>query len=213
MDTMEIGSVGAKQCPAAQYRSPRYLTKERFASYWHQVSYALEFTPGQVLEIGPGPGIVTDLLRKQSVEIVTCDHADDVESSVRGSVLALPFQDGRFDAVLCCQVLEHLPFELLTPALREIRRVCTRGAVVSLPQSSMYLPYQIYLPLVGRVRFGLKPPAPARAHVFDGQHYWEIDKAGYPEKAVTAVFQAIFRTVRTVRLHENPYHRFYIVTR
>lgn len=53
----------------------------------------------------------------------------------RQSVYALDFPDRSFDLVLCLEVLEHL--DRPADALRELRRVCRRDLVVSVP----YEPY------------------------------------------------------------------------
>ena len=41
--------------------------------------------------------------------------------------------------MLCCQVLEHLAFDQLTPALTEIARVARIGGVISLPDVTPWL--------------------------------------------------------------------------
>ena len=42
---------------------------------------------------------------------------------VEGNVTCLPFDDNQFDAVLCAEVLEHIPEHLLAKACSEIARV------------------------------------------------------------------------------------------
>jgi SAM-dependent methyltransferase len=44
-------------------------------------------------------------------------------TAVTGTIDRLPFADGRFDAVFCSEVLEHLSDEQLTQAMHEITRV------------------------------------------------------------------------------------------
>jgi len=47
---------------------------------------------------------------------------------------------------------------------------------------------------------------------FDGEHYWEIGKAGYPlSKIINEIQKAGFRVKKTYRIFENPYHRFFIL--
>lgn len=46
---------------------------------------------------------------------------------------------------------------------------------------------------------------------FDGEHYWEIGKARYPSsKIINDIQRAGFKIVRTYRVFEHPYHRFFI---
>jgi SAM-dependent methyltransferase len=200
-----------KQVDASHYSFADYVTQARFISFWHQVHEVVALRPRRVLEIGPGPGIVTRILRDQGIEVVTCDFVDDTDADVRASVTALPFGDGTFDVVLCCQVLEHIPFEESLRGLAEMRRVCTSGCVISLPQAGRYWAYTLHVPFVGPFQFGLRPRIRRAPHVFDGQHHWEIDKKGYPERWVRERYGSGFRATRSFRVHENHYHRFFVL--
>ena len=200
-----------KQVSAAHYDFAGYVTPARFMSFWHQVDEVARLRARTVLEIGPGPGIVTGILRGQGVVVTTCDIADDTEADVCASVIRLPFADGAFDVVICCQVLEHLPFDDSLRALEEIRRVCSVGSVISLPQASRYWPFTIHVPFMGALKFGVRPPWRLKPHVFDGQHHWEIDKAGYEEARILEQYGRVFTSVRSFRVHENHYHRFFIL--
>jgi len=95
-----------------------------------------------VVEIGPGPGLTTDVLARRvptltAVEIdadlaarltarfagtnVTIDNAD---------ATALPYADGTFTAAVCFTMLHHVPsLELQDRLLREVRRVVQPGGV------------------------------------------------------------------------------------
>lgn len=57
-----------------------------------------------------------------------------------------------------------------------------------------------------------KPRMGLREHKFDGQHYWEINKAGYPQSLILDEFQKQTnkKLQRTYRVNENPYHRFFV---
>jgi ubiquinone/menaquinone biosynthesis C-methylase UbiE len=199
-----------KQVNASHYSSAAYVSKARFASYWRQVSEVLKLDPRRVLEIGPGPGIVTHILRKAGLEVTTVDYANDVGADVVASVLDLPFGDRAFDVVLCSQVLEHLAYSQFQKALREICRVTDTSAIISLPNSGKYVRYSLYVPIIGNIRFGVNVQAIPRLHVFDGQHHWEIGKAGFPLRKVRAAIKAVFPSVADDRFWDNPYHHFFV---
>jgi SAM-dependent methyltransferase len=199
-----------KQVDASHYSPAAYLSKARFASSWRQVSEVLKLHPRNVLEIGPGPGIVTHILRKAGLDVTTVDYADDVGADVVASVLGLPFGDAEFDVVLCSQVLEHLEYGQFDHALREISRVTKVGAIISLPHSGKYARYAFYLPVLGTFRFGLNLQAIRRRHVFDGQHHWEIGKSGYPLRKIRKAVRAAFPSVADDRFWDNPYHHFFV---
>ena len=136
------------------YWTRAYNTKERTCSYWHQVDEILSLGAGTVLEVGPGPGIVTSWLRVAGLTVTTLDREPATRPDLTGSVTAIPAEDDSFDAVLCSQVLEHMPLETAGRALAEMRRVSRLGAVVSLPDTRPYvgtsypLYYGYYMKLV-----------------------------------------------------------------
>jgi SAM-dependent methyltransferase len=129
-----------------QYGSRAYNTKERFCSFWHQLDETLSLEPKTVLEVGPGDGLVTDCLRRAGIDVTTIDIDPAVEADVRGSVTRLPFEDRSFDVVLCCEVLEHLPFDDSRVAMAEIVRVSRAGAVISVPDNRPWvgIAYPLY---------------------------------------------------------------------
>ena len=96
----------------------------------------------EVLEVGPGPGLTTDLLRRR-VPRVTAIEIDprlakalrqrtlgqDVEV-VTGDATAMPFQAARFTAVVSFTMLHHLPSpESQDRLLAETCRVLRPGGV------------------------------------------------------------------------------------
>lgn len=96
-----------------------------------------------VLEVGPGPGLTTDVLRK-SVPRLTVVEVDEelatrlaqrlVGSNVeviRGDGTELPFDTGRFSAATLFTMLHHVPSPgLQDQLLAELCRVLCPGGVV-----------------------------------------------------------------------------------
>jgi SAM-dependent methyltransferase len=137
------------QVDHAQYWSRLYNTKERFCSFWHQLDETLDLAPRTVLEVGPGSGLVTDWLRRAGIEVTTVDIDTDVRPDVVASVTSLPVAPASYDVVLCCEVMEHLPWPDAVRALAELRRVSRLGAVVSLPDVTPWVgkAYPLYFGL------------------------------------------------------------------
>lgn len=52
---------------------------------------------------------------------------------VEGNVVCLQFDDNRFDAILCAEVLEHIPENLLVKACSEISRIAKGKVVIGVP--------------------------------------------------------------------------------
>ena len=96
----------------------------------------------EVLEVGPGPGLTTDLLRK-SVSRVTAIEIDPRLAEalrqrtlgqgvevVTGDATAMPFQAARFSAVVSFTMLHHVTSpELQDRLLAEVCRVLRPGGV------------------------------------------------------------------------------------
>ena len=114
-----------------------------------------------------------------------------------------------FDLVTCFEVLEHLPYDHFQIALEEIHRVCRRYALLSLPDARAAV--RLRIPKIGPRQFLIELPFWAMPdHTFEGEHYWEINKKGYPlHRIVSAMEEAGFSVKKTWRLWEFPYHRFF----
>jgi len=105
--------VSSPQVSRSHYFNPTYLSRSRFEGLQCQLAMCLE-SEGlkSILEIGPGPGLLTALLRQFQFQVTTVDIAMDILPDVVGSLSEMPFRDGAFDATCAFQVLEHLPFSL-----------------------------------------------------------------------------------------------------
>src|SRR4051812_14197116 len=73
------------------------------------------------LEIGPGPGVTTDVLRKQ-LSRLTCLEIDPLHATAlatrlgatnvtveRGDAASMPFPDNSFTGAVCFTMLHHVP--------------------------------------------------------------------------------------------------------
>lgn len=94
----------------------------------------------KALEVGPGPGITTDLLRTRVTELscIEIDRklASSLEERMRGSnvhvfcedATRMPFVSGSFDAAVCFTMLHHVPSSALQDRLlAEVARVLRPG--------------------------------------------------------------------------------------
>src|SRR5262245_51634874 len=95
-----------------------------------------------VLEVGPGPGLTTDLLRGRTKRLTALELEANAATALRqrlgasgvrvvhGDGAAMPFDDASYSAVVAFTMLHHIP----TPALQdqflaEARRVLRPGGV------------------------------------------------------------------------------------
>jgi len=111
-------------------------------------------------------------------------------------------------------MLEHLPYEVSLQAFDEMVRVSRRHVVISLPDTRAVWRYLIHVPKFGAHDFLVpRPRLGAPRHEFDGEHYWEIGKRGYPLARVVADFSKHARLLETYRVPDNPVHRFFVFDR
>ncbi|HKD85404.1 MAG TPA: class I SAM-dependent methyltransferase [Terriglobales bacterium] len=96
----------------------------------------------EVLELGPGPGLATDVLRQRVARLtaVEVDPATALSLEARlwggnvrvvaGDATALPFPDAQFSAVVSFTMLHHVPSpELQDRLFRQVWRVLRPGGV------------------------------------------------------------------------------------
>ena len=190
-----------------------YDSKGRFISYWYQINEIIKLNPKKVLEIGIGNGFVSKYLKERRVNILTLDIDKRLNPDIVGSVLDVPFPDNSFEVVACYELLEHLQYENFYKALSEIFRVSKSYAILSLPDASRVYRMYLQIPKIGTFkRLILLPRLKNPIHKFNGEHYWEIGKAGYPLSKITKdIEKAGFNINITYRIFENPYHRFFIL--
>lgn len=202
-----------KQVDKKHYEFGTYVHKRRWASMWHQLDEVIKLNPERVLEVGPGPGLFKATAAVMGVHVETLDLDPDLEPDHVAPAEAMHFKDDEFDVVCAFQLLEHVPYEKSLAIFANMARVARKGMVLSLPDAAPFWSVSCHIPRLG-VKVGSIPKPRFRApqHQFDGQHYWEINKAGYPLKKLQEDFfnAAPVRLTKTYRVNENPYHRFFV---
>jgi len=182
--------------PNWDYR-PTYLAKMRVVRAYLDAQPAAT----RVLDAGCGEGVLVqeyaDRLRIEGVDL----HYSSPRVR-QGALTALPFEDGRFDRVLCLDVLEHLPLDDQLPALRELHRVLADGGelLVSVPNLA-HLQSRVHFLLAGR----LIRTAAVSKHPGDrpaGEFLQLAQAAGFAVIARRGIFPTV--PVLTAAVRRNP---------
>jgi ubiquinone/menaquinone biosynthesis C-methylase UbiE len=97
-----------------------------------------------VLEVGPGPGRTTEILRHMTPKLTAIEIDPDLADQlakrmagtnvkvIEGDATALPFDDGRFTAALSFTMLHHVPtVEEQDRLFAEVARVLKPGGVLA----------------------------------------------------------------------------------
>jgi len=193
-----------------KYSFKSYVHKGRWVSYWHQIRAVLDLEPESVLVVGPGDGIVVDVLKKQIGAVKTFDIEKELNPDIVGSVDNMSLPDDSFDVILCAEVLEHLPFEKFEKCLSELKRVAGKYVVLSLPHFGPQLKLNFKIPMIKEARIAVKIPLPLK-HATGGVHCWEIGKKGYPLRKIRKIIKRQFTIKNEFIPLENQYHHFFVL--
>jgi hypothetical protein len=191
------------------YTSLRYDTKRRWASYWHQIDETLAVKPETVLLVGVGSGVVCDYLRTTDVAVTTLDVVEELGPDIVADVRRIPREAAAFDVVVCCQVLEHMPYSTVPAAVAELARVARRRVVLSLPRRGRYFELAVRIPPLPRFsRSGILPNR--RRFDGDAEHRWELGSRAVPPRRFEELIAQHVELERSYHVPEHPYHVFYV---
>ena len=165
-----------------------YYSRKRIIQQWMQVHLLGSLECERVLEVGPALGLVTSLLVNIGYEVHTLDRVPrafshpDVPHHER-DICELRADDiAGYDAILCCETLEHVAWEGVGSVLSTFRSSGAKYLIVSVPYMAFQIFLEIYLnrrqsrqyfsmkKLLWRKNFTAEPP---------GGHQWEVGYRGY----------------------------------
>jgi hypothetical protein len=196
------------------FYSQEYDNKIRFISYWHQIDEVLSLHPEEILEIGVGNKFFTKYLKDRGLRVTTLDLDSRLDPDVLANVLEIPFLDDCFEVITCFELLEHLPYTSFLLALKELNRVAKSNVILSLPDVTTVYRVYIELPRIRPIKIMIRHPIPRPSvHRYDGQHHWEIGKRNFPLKKIeNEIISSGFKIIKTYRIFEYPYHRFFLLS-
>lgn len=201
------------QVDAGSYRR-RYMSLPRLITHWHQANAVVEHTKagGSVLEIGPGAGHTTWLLRQWGMNVTTLDYDAAITPDIVGDVTNMPCESKSYDCVLAAEVLEHIPFTEFEKALSELKRVSRGYVILTLPAPFAGLSSLLNFSGLNTKNLYLGLPYWIR-HKFDGEHYWELGKRGYSIWRIRRILkQQGFRIANEFRPAPSLYCYFFILS-
>lgn len=200
------------QVNEGHYVFSKYMHKRRWMSLWKQVDLILNYSGRKVLEIGPGNGVLQKVLGCYGCDVSTMDIDSRNTPTVVGSITDFDLEKNSFDIICAFQVLEHIPYEGFLSAIENMVHGSRSYAIFSIPNCRSSYCYSIKLPFLAQFNFFIDMPFQKPSdHVFDGEHYWELEKSGYEVRKVVSDLKTVCEVVECFRLPENPYHHFFVV--
>jgi ubiquinone/menaquinone biosynthesis C-methylase UbiE len=197
------------QVDKSAYVFKSYAKLDRWSSYFYQIKEVLGLRPASVLEIGVGDRSFGAYLKNNTpIEYKSLDFAAELKPDIVADVNAIPLPNKSFEAVCAFEVLEHLPFERFEPVVTELARVSSKYVVISLPHFGPTLRAAFKIPFLPELHLFLKIPLPL-THKFNGEHYWELGKRGYPVSKIRKILEKQFVIKNDFIPFENHYHHFF----
>lgn len=199
-----------EQVKKSHYLFNHYVDIKRWSSYYSQISETVEASPQKVLVIGVGDGIVIEILKMQGIEVYTMDFDSALNPDYKLDVRDLDELPQRFDVILCCQVLEHIPFYDFEPTLDKLM-LKTNYLILSLPiQHSRPLSFfKFQRAFLKKIVFSV--PRYNKIFQFNGEHYWEINTKGYLKSKISKLISKNYHICKKFIQPNNVYHFYYVV--
>jgi len=193
------------------YFELEYDSKESFLGYYEQIQEVTALNPKNVLEIGPGNGVVTDYLRKRGIKITTFDFNKNTNPDIVGDVRKINdiLCDINFDVILCAFVLEHLPYNYFLDIIESLC-IHSKHLVLVLPNFAARVIVSAKIPSFKEKRWILSLPWKKKTSA-NPNHYWEIGLRGYSLSRIKSDLEEYFEIKKVFTSKEVPYHKFFIL--
>ena len=206
------------QVSKSHYDFDEYVNLKRWNSYYYQIYEIMHSKYDDILIIGNGDGIVANLLKMFNKKITILDFDENLKPDIVGSVTDIDkLLKKKYDIIVCCQVLEHIPFENFEPVIELFSRYASNKVIISLPNCRYWYNINITLPLLREKKFLFSFKKIFR-NSWDinkqgfGEHYWEIDGLRqWKKKNIEKILKKYFELEKFYVVKENPYHMFFIL--
>lgn len=204
------------QVSDGHYTKSSYLSQARWSTYSVIIENALVLRPERVLEIGPGPGLVTQLLRLLGCSVKTLDLDPKIQPDYLMSATDpdIASRLEKFDLTIASEIFEHVEYPDFLAAMRRLSSV-SEYFILTLPdtnEKALNFGIRLRLPIFNNLSQALKIRFSRQRHIFDGQHYWEIGKTNYTLRQIKKdLCLSGWDIVNDFLNIDNPYHRCFIL--
>ena len=201
---------------ADAYFSDQYFELPQLLSQTQQIHEIHKLNPKSILEIGPGNGFTSSFLKRAGYEVVTVDINPALKPDICAPLHELKqhLAGQKFDLVVCCEVLEHMPWDEFRSNVRYLSDAGNR-LFMTLPnyKRAFGVGALIKFPWLPRIPIGAYVNIKAPKTLEGTAHFWEVGSYNYcTKKAIVAELKRLYSSVSTGQFAFNPYHlSFYAV--
>lgn len=207
------GNERERELPKEIYFAEDYFSMRQLCSFAHQLNFIYSMRPKSVIEVGVGNGFVSTFLRRAGFTITTADINPQLDPDICAPIDKI--RDNittRFDLVVCCEVLEHMPLHQLDANLDYLKDLGDR-LFLTLPNSfkTWGMSGFAFLPKLGIRNFDFAFDTPFKHPIAGGPHFWEVGlNSGCTRRKIEDLLGRRYKSVRSGRFKLNPYHLWFI---
>ena len=208
------------------YAFDRYVLQDRWLSYYYQIKEATSLMEGEICQsyliIGAGDSIVPDVIKRvvlntiggvdeEQILVDTFDFDSSLLPTYEGDLREIArIVKKKYDCIICCQVLEHLPYDQFEGILRQLKGICNRRFILSLPQHRLPFVIDVETPWFRKALRCYIEKSWVKSIPWNGQHYWEVGIRGHRRRDIVEVVSKYFDVERRYVAFGNSYHFFVI---
>lgn len=203
------GQEREKRLDKSHYFSDGYFSLPQLCSYAHQINDIWGMRPSSIIEVGIGNGFTSAYLRAAGFDVTTSDINRSLNPDIVSPVDQLEKHlDGkRFGLLVCCEVLEHIPFDEFHHSIESFRSI-SDNLYLTLPsyKRAYGLGGLTKLPKLGAFKSSFYFCLPG-VRELDAEHFWEIDFSRETSlKVIKQTLKQHFSHIEVSRFEFNPYH-------
>ncbi len=206
------GAERERRLDMAAYLTDEYFSFNQLWSYAEQIHHIIRMKPTTLLEVGIGNGFVASFLRSAGIDVTTCDINPRLRPDIVASVTELDshVSAGDYEMIVCCEVLEHMPFAAFAPAIRMFASLSPK-LFLTLPVSGAKVGFGMFCDIAGHMgwwKLWWYTPL-GRSRVAE-MHYWEIGSCRETRlPQILRILRSHYATVDSGPMIMNPYHRWF----
>lgn len=211
---MSRGEEFEASLPKSDYFNDAYFDVRQLIAQTMQIKHIHDLKPSSMIEIGIGNGLTSSFIRNSGIEVVTADINPNLGPDICCPLSELVEEVGgrKFDLVVCCEVLEHMPVEELERNIVTLRALGHR-LFLTLPgyTRSFGISGLIKIPWITAKDFFVYIFLPKNVDLAGTEHFWEVgSEAGTKRRTIVALLRRYYGNVRYGRISFQPNHIYFI---